>query len=103
MSDVDWLEYARWNVQAAGDPALQTGTPPDDLGLCRALIAKHEECERMRLVVEAAVAYGKSHHTGDANCRAGDCDACSARPALAAFELAIITYRSPRQGGGEGT
>lgn len=35
----------------------------------------------MAPVYEAALAYGASEHDGGANCAAGDCDGCSARPA----------------------
>lgn len=45
--------------------------------------------EPMRRVYEAALAYGRSEHTGDSNCSAGDCDSCSARPALNALEVVI--------------
>lgn len=47
------------------------------------------EVERMRAVYEAAVAWFKGGHTGDANCAAGDCDDCDARTKEGALRVEI--------------
>jgi hypothetical protein len=43
----------------------------------------------MRRIYEAALEYGRSEHTYDSNCSAGECDSCSARPALNSLAVAI--------------
>lgn len=53
--------------------------------------------EPMRRIYEAALAYGRSEHTHDSNCSAGDCDSCSARPALNALEVVIAEELARRR------
>lgn len=47
------------------------------------------ELDHLRAVYEAALNYGRSEHTHDSNCLAGDCDSCSAAPALEALEALV--------------
>lgn len=45
-----------------------------------------KDFERILQIAEAALRYGDSMHTRDSNCCAGDCDSCSAKPALKVLE-----------------
>jgi hypothetical protein len=45
--------------------------------------------QRVCEIVLRALDYAESEHTQDANCCAGDCDSCSARPALEKLEELI--------------
>jgi hypothetical protein len=53
-------------------------------------------------VYDASREDGQSFHTGDANCRAGDCDDCNAREALAKLESIVgdprVNYRAQHKG-----
>jgi hypothetical protein len=54
--------------------------------------ASHSTLSKIYKLVEIAVAaleYGCSQHTMDANCSAGDCDDCSARTALEKIEKLV--------------
>jgi hypothetical protein len=54
--------------------------------------------EKLAEVGKTALEYARSEHTLDACCNAGDCDACSARPALEKLEALIggPSQREPR-------
>lgn len=49
----------------------------------------HGKSARLHEIAKAALEYGSSDHVGDANCRAGDCDSCSARYALLKLEVLV--------------
>ncbi len=75
---------------------LRTSLADAERNLLVALTPMEQERDSLRSwrarwapVVEAAKAWHEAEHTGDANCAAGDCDSCPARPAEAALQVAI--------------
>lgn len=85
----------RWHLQANTVTTLWGISIRNKDGSYRT--PKREELELLLEIYEAARVYGASEHTLDSNCYAGDCDDCSARPALAALEAIV---GGPKRRGG---